>query len=161
MQNRFDKYIQLGINLFLTLLAFVFVLILLLLGFKYLFQILDAIPWFVMLYVLLIISVPALLFLTVFIIFFKRTLRHPSAAARYVSYFIFSVALLCWGLAYGFDLYTFFKTGSRNIGDYYSYNIFLLVGSVALIFLVGILQAFTTAKEIDWVEKRREKYDDI
>jgi hypothetical protein len=32
-----------------------------------------------------------------------------------------------------------------------------LAGSVALIFIVGIIQALSTEKEKDWLEKRKER----
>ena len=127
------------------------------LGLKFIFGLLDKIPWFVFMYMMFIIMIPAALFITIFIIYFKRTPGHPSVVVRGISYSIFSIALLFWGAAFIWDMIEFFKKGSREISNYYSYNIFLLAASVAAIFLVGILQAFTTEKEKDWMEKRKEE----
>jgi hypothetical protein len=157
MEDRFAKYLQLSFNLILTFLGFIVSLLLLLLGFKYIFKLLDYIPWFVYLYVLFIILVPTALFITIFIIYFKRTKTHPSVSARAISYTVFAIALIAWGGTFFIDLFHFFKTGSREISTYYSYDIILLVASVSFIFLIGVMQALTTTKEKDWMEKRRER----
>ena len=47
-----------------------------------------------------------------------------------------------------------FKTASEEINRYYSFELFFLAGNVAIIFLIGILQALTTAREKDWMERR-------
>jgi hypothetical protein len=157
MEDKYTKYFQLSLRLFFAFLAFIIVLILILLGLKFLFGMLDKIPWFVFMYMLCIIIVPATLFITIFVVYFKRTAQHPSAVVRGISYTIFSVALLFWGACFILDIIQFFKKGSRDIGSYYSYNIFLLAASVVVIFLVGVLQALSTSKEKDWLEKRHER----
>lgn len=156
MGDRFSKYFQLSFNLLFSFLGFLAASLLLLLGLKYAFRLLDYIPWFVFLYVLFIVIVPAALFISIFLIYFKRTRVHPSVPVRFISYFIFGVALLCWAAAFIADMVRFFKTGAREIGGYYSYNIFLLTASVASIFIVGVVQALTFEKEKDWMEKRRD-----
>lgn len=157
MEDRFSKYFHLTFNLFFTFLGFILALLLVMVGLKYLLQFLDYIPWFVYLYALFILFVPGALFLSIFTIYFKRTAAHPSNVVRWISYSIFAIALLGWSTFFILDMIAFVKTGSRQIGHYYSYNIFLLAGSVATIFLVGVLQALSTAKEKDWMEKRRER----
>jgi hypothetical protein len=155
MEDRFSKYFQLTFNLFFTFIGFIAALLLLMVGLKYIFRLLDYIPWFVYVYVIFIINVPAAFFTGVFTIYFKRTRLHPHAAARATSYTVFSIALICWIAAFFSDMVTFIKTGSREISNYYGYNIFLLVASVALIFMVGVMQALSTEKEKDWMEKRK------
>lgn len=157
MQDKFERYIRLGLNLFLTLLVFLLALALVMLALKYTFRFLDYIPWFVYLYVLFILSVPGVLFLSVFAVFARRTNNHPAKAVRIISYVLFAGALLCWSIAYIYDMIYFIKTGSREIKNYYSYNMYLLAGSVALTFLIGVLQALSTEKEKDWMEKHRER----
>ncbi len=157
MEDRFAKYLQLSFNLFFAFLGFLVAVLLLLLGLKYAFRLLDYIPWFVYLFVIFIIIVPATLFGTIFIIYFKRTKAHPSAAVRFISQGFFGVALLCWAAAFVMDMITFFKTGAREVSSYYSYNIFLLTASVAGIFLIGVMQALTFEKEKDWMEKRGDR----
>jgi hypothetical protein len=156
MEDRYSKYFQLTFNLFFTLLGFIVALALLMLGLKYIFRLLDYIPWFVYVYMMFIFIIPAALFITIFLIYFKRTTQHPSYIIRVISYFIFAVALLVWATAFVRDMITFFKTGAREISNYYSYNIILLASSVAAIFLVGVMQAFTTHKEKDWMDRRKE-----
>ncbi len=157
MEDRFSKYFQLSFNLFFTFLGFILALVLVMLGLKYLLRFLDYLPWFVYIYSLFIIVVPGALFLSIFTIYFKRTATHPAAVVKWISYTVFTIALLGWLTFFILDMVTFIKTASRQIGSYYSYNIFLLAGSVATIFLVGVLQALSTEKEKDWMEKRRER----
>lgn len=157
MEDRFAKYLQLSFGLFVSILGFLVAIILLLLGFKYAFRLLDYIPWFVYLFVIFIIIVPATLFGTIFTIYFKRTKTHPSVAVRFISQGFFAVALLCWAAAFVMDMITFFKTGAREVSSYYSYNIFLLTASVAVIFLIGVMQALTSEKEKDWMERRNDR----
>jgi len=157
MEDRFSKYFQLSFNLFFTFLGFILSLLILMLGLKYMFRLLDYIPWFVYVYMLFIIIVPASLFISIFVIYFKRTASHPSAEVRVISKIIFVLALILWAAAFIMDMVTFFKNGSREISNYYSYNIFLLAGSVATIFLIGVVQALSTTKEKDWIEKRKER----
>ncbi len=157
MEDRFSKYFQLSFNLFFTFIGFILSLVIVMLGLKYILRFLDYLPFVVYIYTLFIIVVPGALFLSIFSIFFKRTAVQPSKIVRGISYTVFAIALIAWAVFFVMDMITFVKTGSRMIGSYYSYNIFLLAGSVATIFLIGILQALSTEKEKDWMEKRRER----
>lgn len=157
MEDRFSKYFHLSFNLLFTFLAFIAGLLLLMLGMKYAFRLLDYIPWFVYIFIIFILLVPATLFGTVFTIYYKRTGSHPSAWVRLVSRGFFVLALLFWAAALVVDMFTFFKTGSREISAYYSYNIILLTASVGGIFLIGVMQALANSKEKDWMEKRKER----
>lgn len=160
MEDRFGKYIQLSFNLFFTFIGFVVALILVLLGLRLLFGVLDHVPWFVYMYMLLIILVPPALFIAVYWIYLKRTAFHPSKPVRAVSYVILGAALLAWIVFLVLDIITFFKTNSRIIAHYYGYNILFLSINIFSIFLVGIIQALSVEKEKDWMERRREKEDD-
>lgn len=157
MEDRYTKYFNLSLKLFFTFLAFIVALIIILIGLRFMFGLLDQIPWFVLIYMLFIVMVPAALFISIFLIYFRRTRFHRSVAVRAISYAVFSFALLLWAGLFVMDLVHFFKKESREIGGYYSYNIFLLTGSVVLIFLVGIMQALSTEKEKDWMDKRHER----
>ncbi len=157
MEDKFAKYLQLSNRLVISLIAFVAALILILLGLKYAFRLLDSIPWFVYVFTLFIIMVPTLVFITIFLVFFSRTKKHPSATVRYISWGLFILALAAWTYFMVADLVTFFKTGSQSISYYNSYSVLFLAGSVALIFIVGIIQALSTPKEKDWIEKRNER----
>ncbi len=157
MEDRYTKYFNLSLKLFFTFLAFIVALIIILVGLKFMFGILDKIPWFVLIYMLFIVMVPAALFISIFLIYFRRTRFHPSSLVRGISYTLFSIALVLWAGLFVMDLIHFFKKESREIGGYYGYNIFLLTGSVVLVFLVGIMQALSTAKEKDWLDKMHDR----
>lgn len=157
MEDKFAKYLQLSNRLILLLVASVATLILLLYGLRFFFGLLDSIPWFVYIFTLFIIMVPTLIFISVFLIYFSRTKQHPSAGIRYMSWGLFVVALVAWSCFLVMDLIHFFKTASQNISDYRSYSVLFVSGSIALIFIVGIIQALSTPKEKDWIEKRKER----
>ncbi len=157
MEDKFAKYLQLSNRLVISLVAFVAALIVVLVGLKYAFRLLDSIPWFVYVFTLFIIMVPTLIFITIFLVFFSRTKKHPSVAVRYISWGLFILALAAWAYFMVADLVTFFKTGSQSISSYHSYSVMFLAGSVALIFIVGIIQALSTPREKDWIEKRKER----
>lgn len=157
MEDKFAKYLQLSNRLVITLVCFVAAVLLLLFGLRLAFGLLDSIPWFKYLFTLFIIMVPTLLFITIFLIYFSRTKKHPVAWVRYLSWSLFVAALLVWSYFLVTDFITFFKTMSQDIGTYHSYSRWFLAGSVALIFIVGIIQALSTEKEKDWLEKRRER----
>jgi hypothetical protein len=157
MQDKFTRYLQLSNRLVISFVAFIVSLSLLLLLLRVLFGLLDSLSWFVYLFTIFIVIVPAAVFLTVFGVGFSRIKYHPSIVVKVISY-IFSVAAIgLWLWLLGVDIYRFFKTASLDIAKYQSYSMLYLAGSVALIFLLAILQALTTSKEKDWMEKRKER----
>lgn len=157
MEDKFAKYLQLSNRLVITLVAFVATIILLLFTLRFTFGLLDSMPWFVYLFTLVIIMMPTVLLITVFLIFFSRTKKHPSTGVRYLSWALFVMALITWIYFLVTDFVTFFKTASQDIDKYHSYSVAFLAGSVALIFLVGIIQALSMPKEKDWMQKRNER----
>lgn len=160
MQDTYSKYIRLFGNIFFTVLAFVISLILLLLGLRLFFGLVNNLSWFLYVYLLFIISVPAALFISVYIMYWKRTKTHPKKAVRLISYCIFGIALLSWLTAYVVDIITFYQSQYTDIIFYKSYDMYFLAGNVATLFLIGILQAFTTNKEVDWMDKHRNSNPD-
>lgn len=157
MQDKFTRYLQLSNRIIISFVAFIVSLLLLLFGLRLLFGLLDSMPWFVYLFTLFIVIVPAGIFITIFSVGFSRIKHHPSRVVKMISYVATVIALLAWIYFLGFDLYTFFKTSSQQIGSYLSYSVLYLAGSVALIFILGIIQALSTEKEKDWMEKRKER----
>ncbi len=155
MEDKYGKYVQLTFHLFFTFIGFIVALVLLLLGLRLLFGILDQIPVLVYVYMLTIILVPAAVLVTVFLIFMKRSIRFPRPVVKWISLILFSAALLAWGIVLVLDLGTFFRTNAREIASFYSYNVIFLSLNVATIFLVGVMQALSAEKEKDWMEKRR------
>src|SRR5688500_3529293 len=96
MEDRYTKYFNLSIKIGLSFISFIVALILLMLGLRLIFGILDQIPWFVFLYMLFILIVPAALFISIFVIYFQRTKQHRSVVVRGISYTVFSIALISW-----------------------------------------------------------------
>jgi hypothetical protein len=157
MEDKYSKYLQLSMNIFFVFIGFVAALLGLLLGLKYLMGVLDYLPFFSYLFTLFIMLVPSALMIAIFTIFFKRSLTHPAVLVKWISLVIFCIAIAGWLYFILMDVLFFFKSGAREVGKYNSYNVFYLSGSVATIFLVGVMQALTTEKEKDWMEKRMEK----
>jgi hypothetical protein len=144
-----DKYIRLFGTIFFTFVGFIVALGLLILGLRTIFGVLDYMPWFSIMFTLFIICVPAVLFITVYIIYVKHTKPHPSKAVKIFSHSIFIIALGAW-------LY-FWIHHYASIGEYHCYNLAFLAANVFIIFLVGIIQALSTKKEVDWMEKSRQR----
>ncbi len=150
------KYLRLFGTLFFMFIGFILGIVIILLALKFFFGLLSYIPGVVHLFTLFIICVPAALFISVYLIFFKRTGSHPSAPARMVSYILFTVALAAWAFFFVKDIIIFFRHFYTTVGEYMSYDLFFLSGNVFLIFLVGIIQALTVKKESDWLERKRD-----
>lgn len=153
METDFGKYLRLFGNLFFLFIGFIVSLILLFLGIRLFFGVLSYVPMVSYVYTIFILTVPAALFISAYIIYLKRTPGHPSKPIRLISYFIFIMALITWAVVYVLDMIDFFKFGRTDIGAYKSFNMFFLFGNVVCFFLIGIIQAFTTSKEIDWRER--------
>lgn len=151
------KSIRLFGYIFFSVIGFIIALLLFFLLIRLFFGLLSYIPLFNYLYVLFIISVPAALFTTVFLIFFRRTKWHPRKSIRVVSYLLFSILLVAWVVCFCLDMVTFFKEGRSDIEYYNSYDTLFLSVNVTAIFLAGVLQAFTTEKEPDWMDKYKMK----
>jgi hypothetical protein len=152
-----DKYIRLFGTIFFTFIGFIVALGLLILGLRTIFGVLDYMPWFSVMFTLFIICVPAVLFITVYIIYVKHTKPHPSKAAKIFSYIIFTIALGAWLYFWVLDIIIFFKHHYTSIGEYHCYNLAFLAANVFIIFLVGIVQALSTKKEVDWMEKSKQR----
>ena len=154
MEDRFSKYLRLFGSIFFLVIGFILAFVLLLLGIKLLFGLMSYIPWFTYVYMSFIILVPSALFITCYTIYFKRTFTHPNKPIRWISYALFSAALIAWIIFLVMDITIFYKHAYTTIGMYYSYDMIFLISNVACFFLVGVMQAFTTAKEKDWMERR-------
>ena len=137
-----------GLIFFIALFATIYLL-------RMIFGVLDFMPWFSMFYTLLIVFVPAFIFVTVFVIYFYQSKRHISKNVRLFSNIIFSVMLTAWACCLITDLITFFKSHYRDIAHYNSYNLAFLAANVGVIFFVGILQALTSSKEVDWMDRNK------
>jgi len=155
MEDRFGKYLRLLGSIFFLVLGFIVAVILLLLTVRLFFGLMSYIPWITYIYMIFIILVPAALFIPAYIVYIRRTTSHPNKMVKWISYMIFTLAIATWSVFLFMDMVTFYKHAYTAIGMYKSYDMVFLAVNVASFFLVGVMQAFTTAKEKDWMERSR------
>ena len=156
MDDRFTKYIKLYILIFLLFLS-VPVIISLIIGLVYGFTKIISIGPAESIFEILVLSMPVIVFTTTYAIFFSRTKNHPITLVKGISYGVFSIGLILCIFYLTRDLVTYFRSHQQDITDYGSFSTLFLAGNIATLFLVAILQAFSTSKEKDWLEKANEK----
>ena len=149
------KYLRLLGRIGLMFIVFIGTLTVLMYALKYFFGILDMMPWFSLLYVLFIICVPALIFITIYYIYYNQTKGHPSKRVRIFSNILFAVMFAAWAFYWTWDFFIFFQKQYREIQHYNSYNLAFLSANIGIIFFIGIVQALTTKKEVDWMEREK------
>ncbi len=154
--NEDGKYLRLVGYLFFSIIGFIGALLIIMISLRLFFGLLSFIPWLTYIYVLFILSVPAAVFISVFVIFFRRTKTHPSKFVKIFSKTVFVAFNVSWIYVYITDMIFFYKNEKSDIEPYLSYNTLFLTINVAAIFLMGVVQALTTTKELDWMEKHRE-----
>ena len=156
MEDKFLKYTKLYILLFLMFLS-VPVLIALLIGTFYgLSKIISSSPVDI-LFQLLVISMPAAVFCTAYTIFFKRTGKHPLASVRIISKTLFTIGFVSSLVFLILDIISFFRHRGGDITDLRCFDMVFLALNIGGLFLIALLQALTTEKEKDWLQKRKEK----
>jgi hypothetical protein len=153
MEDRFLKYSKLYILIFLLFLAIPVILGLLFYTF-YGFSKLVSSNIGDVIFGLGIITLPPALFASVYVIFFRRTTLHPSAVVRVISKIIFTAGIICSIAVLVSDIITYFTRFSADIAGYRCFSLLYMAGNVSVIFLVGIIQAFTTQKEVDWMDRK-------
>ncbi|MBS1754805.1 MAG: hypothetical protein KF741_14070 [Ferruginibacter sp.] len=154
MDNRFTKYSKLYVIIFLLFLSVPVILALLVAFFWGLSKIVSSNVADIVFGLGLITIAPAL-FSTVYFIFFKRTAKHPVAAVRYVSKIIFVAGIIISIVVLIADMISFFTKYATDISAYRCYSLPFLAGNIATLFLIAIIQAFTTKKEVDWMDRQR------
>ncbi len=153
METQLGKFIRLFGNIFFSAIGFILLIVFFLLGLRLVLGAIDYIPWISFVYMSFMLLIPATLFVTVFVIFYKRTKIHPVKIVRWLSNIIFLLAISSWIIILVNDGITFFKNGYPDIDKYFSYNLLFLVINVGVIFFTGVIQALSTAKEKDWMDK--------
>lgn len=156
MDDRFIKYTKLSVIIFLLFLA-IPLSFSLLFGVFYGFSAIISSGPVDILFEIFIVSLPAVLFCTVYAIFYTRTKSHPSKAVRYISNFFFALCTIISLYALITDLLTYFHIHLRDITGYQCFTVWFLAGNISTIFLIGVVQAFTTKKEKDWMDKAKER----
>jgi hypothetical protein len=98
-----------------------------------------------------VVSLAPAIFMSVYYIFFKRTKKHPAKISQiiFVAGFLISLVVLV------FDMISFFTKFKTDITGYYGLSLTYLAGNTALLFFIAIVQAFTTNKEVDWMDRER------
>jgi len=158
MRGRVSSFILIFGSIFFSAVGAVLALAIFFLVVRLLFGVLSYLPWITYAYALLILLFPAMLFISVYILYFKRTLRYPVKVVKWISISLFMIALLSWVAVLIYDLMLFFKKGSIEIDPYFSYNRVFLTANVTAIFLTGTMQALSLPAEKDWMEKRKESH---
>ena len=102
-----------------------------------------------------VVSLAPAIFSAVYVIFFKRTTMHPFATVRVISKAIFVIGIAISIVVLVMDMIAFFSRFNTDITGYYGLSLTYLAGNVAILFLIAIVQAFSTAKEIDWMDRKR------
>jgi len=160
MEDRFVKYSKLYFLIFLLFLS-VPVILGLAIGIGYGFSKLISSKPIDLIYQLLIIALPSSVFATVYYIFFKRTGNHPSAVVKLISRIVFILGFCICLFVLITDFIKFFEHPVFGTEGYYNFSLLFLAGNVAALFIMAILQAFTTKKEEDWMEKRKRINKDL
>ncbi len=153
MEDRFLKYSKLYILIFLLFLAIPVILGLIFFAF-YGFSKLVSSSVVDVIFGLGIITLAPALFSSVYVIYFKRTKTHPSAIVRIISRIVFIAGVICSIAVLVSDIITYFAKYGIDISVYRCFSLAYLAGNVAMIFLIGIIQAFTTQKEADWMDRK-------
>jgi hypothetical protein len=153
-EDKFIKFTKLYILIFLLFLSIPIIFGLVLASLYQFSKLISSRP-VDMFFELAVMVMPIAVFETAYIIFFRRTKHHPSKIVRGISYFLFVIALCYCTTVLVLDMYSFFTTKGHVVTDYNSFSLLCLAGNIALLFIVGLLQAFTTAKEKDWMDRRK------
>lgn len=152
MEDRFVKYSKLYALIFLLFLS-VPVMLGIVIAVFYGFSKLVSSSVVDIIFGLGVVTLAPALFSTVYVIFFKRTGMHPVATVRIVSKIIFVTGIIISVVVLVTDMIAFFSKFNTNIEGYRCFNLAYLAGNVAILFLIAIIQAFTTGKEVDWMER--------
>ena len=151
--NDSGKYVKLFGLLMVTFFSFILALVLFFLFMRFIFGLLPYISWIEYLYMVVIIAVPATLFITIFWIFFARTKKFNPKFLRYIFLSIFVALMITWVALFISDIISFFKFEKTDIKDYVSFNMYFLSINVAIIFIIGIIQALAAPKKEEWFDK--------
>ena len=154
MDNRFIKYSKLYVIIFLLFLSVPVILAILVAAFYGLSKLVSSNVADIIFGLGLITIAPAL-FSTAYFIFFKRTTKHPVASVRSISKILFVAGIAISIVVLITDIISFFTKFDTDISGYHCYSLLYLAGNVAGLFLIAIIQAFTTRKEVDWMYRQR------
>ena len=156
MEDRFTKYSKLYVLIFLLFLS-IPVAFGLLAGVMYGFSKLVSSNYVDVIFELVVVALPPAVFATVYAIFIRRTKLHPSFVVKLISQLLFILGLLYCCIILVLSIRDYFKISIHDITGYHSYSLLFLASNIGMLFLLAIIQAFTTKKEDDWMAKRKRK----
>jgi hypothetical protein len=154
MEDRFTKYSKLYLLIFLLFLCVPVLLGLLIAAFYGISKIVSSTVADITFGLGVVTLAPAV-FMSVYFIFFKRTKNHPVAVVRIISKILFVAGFLISLAVLVYDMRSFFTKYSTDIAGYLGFSLTYMAGNVAILFLIAIMQALTTSKEVDWMDRKR------
>jgi hypothetical protein len=154
MEDRFTKYSKLYVLIFLLFLCVPVFLGLIIAAFYGISKLVSSTVADITFGLGVVTLAPAI-FMSVYFIFFKRTKKHPAKAVKIISQIIFVAGFLTSLVVLVFDMISFFTKFNTDITGYHGLSLTYLAGNVAILFLIAIIQAFTTNKEVDWMDRQR------
>ena len=154
MEDRFIKYSKLYALIFLMFLAVPVILAILIAAFYGLSKLVSSSVVDIVFGLSIITLAPAL-FSSVYVIFYRRTKKHPVAWVRFVSIIVFMAGIIISATVLVIDMISFFNKFNIDISGYRCFSLAYMAGNVGALFLIAIMQAFTTKKEVDWMERNR------
>ena len=154
MEDRFSKYSKLYILIFLLFLCVPVLLGLIIAAFYGISKIVSYTVAYIS-FGLGVVSLSPAVFMSVYYIFFKRTKKHPAKAIKIISQIIFVTGFLTSLVVLVIDMIYFFTKFNTDITGYYGLSLTYLAGNVSILFLIAIMQALTTNKEVDWMDRKQ------
>lgn len=152
MEDRFVKYSKLYALIFLLFLSIPVLLGLIIVAFYGISKLVSS-SYVDITFGLAVVTMAPALFSAVFVIFFKRTKKHPVAWVRIVSSMLFVIGIALSLFVLIIDMISFFTKFKIDISAYESFSLAYMAGNVSVLFLIAIIQAFTSNKEVDWMDK--------
>lgn len=154
MDDQFTKYSKLYALIFLLFLSVPVMLALIVAAFYGISRLVSS-SVVDIIFGLGVVTLGPALFSAVYVIFFKRTKKHPVAWVRIISKTLFVAGIAISMFVLVTDMISFFTKFNTDIGGYRCYSLPYMAGNVAMLFLIAIVQAFSTNKEVDWMERNR------
>ena len=154
MEDRFTKYSKLYVLIFLLFLCVPVLLGLIIAAFYGISKLVSSTVADIS-FGLGVVSLAPAVFMSVYFIFFKRTKKHPAKAIKIISQIIFVTGFLTSLVVLVFDMISFFTKFNTDITGYHGLSLTYLAGNVSILFIIAIVQAFTTNKEVDWMDRER------
>lgn len=154
MEDRFIKYSKLYALIFLMFLSVPVILAILVAAFYGLSKLVSSSIVDISFGLCVITLAPAL-FSSVYVIFFKRTAKHPVAWVRIFSKILFVAGIAISAYVLVTDMILFFTKFDIDISAYRCFSLPYMAGNVASLFLIAIIQAFSTSKEVDWMDRKK------